>query len=71
MKPRAGAGDHGIVPGSMGTESYIVRGLGNAASFDVDRAGVHDRRQDRHARVGGPSGTHDLQEGRFVAEHRD
>ena len=30
---RAGAGDLGIIPGSMGTKSYIVRGLGNAASF--------------------------------------
>ena len=28
---RAGAGDLGIIPGSMGTGSYIVRGLGNAA----------------------------------------
>ncbi|TDC77549.1 RtcB family protein [Streptomyces hainanensis] len=30
---RAGAGELGIIPGSMGTGSYIVRGLGNAASF--------------------------------------
>ena len=30
---RAGAGDLGIIPGSMGTRSYIVRGLGNPASF--------------------------------------
>jgi tRNA-splicing ligase RtcB len=30
---RAGAGDLGIIPGSMGTGSYIVRGLGNPASF--------------------------------------
>lgn len=30
---RAGAGDLGIIPGSMGTGSYIVRGLGNAESF--------------------------------------
>jgi tRNA-splicing ligase RtcB len=29
----AGAGQPGIIPGSMGTRSYIVRGLGNAASF--------------------------------------
>lgn len=27
---RAGRGDMGIIPGSMGTGSYIVRGLGNA-----------------------------------------
>jgi tRNA-splicing ligase RtcB len=31
---RAGAGDHGIIPGSMGTGSYIVRGLGNADAFN-------------------------------------
>ena len=30
---RAGAGDLGIIPGSMGAKSYIVRGLGNAESF--------------------------------------
>src|SRR5262249_40065113 len=31
---RAGKGDLGIIPGSMGTRSYIVRGLGNAQSFE-------------------------------------
>ncbi len=30
---RAGEGELGIIPGSMGTRSYIVRGLGNAESF--------------------------------------
>jgi tRNA-splicing ligase RtcB len=30
---RARAGDLGIIPGSMGTRSYIVRGLGNPDSF--------------------------------------
>ena len=30
---RARLGDMGIIPGSMGTRSYIVRGLGNAESF--------------------------------------
>jgi tRNA-splicing ligase RtcB (3'-phosphate/5'-hydroxy nucleic acid ligase) len=30
---RAGAGDLGIIPGSMGTGSYIVRGLGNEDAF--------------------------------------
>jgi tRNA-splicing ligase RtcB len=30
---RAGAGEYGIIPGSMGTKSYIVRGLGNEESF--------------------------------------
>ncbi|MFF4449178.1 RtcB family protein [Streptomyces sp. NPDC001502] len=31
---RAGSGDYGIIPGSMGTGSYIVKGLGNAKSFN-------------------------------------
>jgi tRNA-splicing ligase RtcB (3'-phosphate/5'-hydroxy nucleic acid ligase) len=31
---RAKAGDMGIIPGSMGTKSYIVRGKGNPESFE-------------------------------------
>ncbi|WUH91613.1 RtcB family protein [Streptomyces sp. NBC_00433] len=31
---RAGTGDLGIIPGSMGTATYIVRGLGNTAAFN-------------------------------------
>lgn len=31
---RAGDGDLGIIPGSMGAKSYIVRGKGNKDSFD-------------------------------------
>ncbi|MEU6949788.1 RtcB family protein [Streptomyces sp. NPDC046316] len=31
---RAGSGEFGIIPGSMGTGSYIVKGLGNEASFN-------------------------------------
>jgi tRNA-splicing ligase RtcB len=31
---RAGAGQLGIIPGSMGARSYIVRGKGNAESFE-------------------------------------
>jgi tRNA-splicing ligase RtcB (3'-phosphate/5'-hydroxy nucleic acid ligase) len=30
---RAGLGEYGIIPGSMGTKSYIVRGRGNPDSF--------------------------------------
>ena len=30
---RAASGDLGLIPGSMGTGSYVVRGLGNEASF--------------------------------------
>jgi len=31
---RAGKGELGIIPGSMGTQSFIVRGLGNKDSFE-------------------------------------
>jgi tRNA-splicing ligase RtcB len=31
---RAGRGELGIIPGSMGTGSFIVRGLGNPESFE-------------------------------------
>ncbi|MBB4919538.1 RtcB family protein [Streptosporangium saharense] len=30
---KADAGDEGVIPGSMGTRSYIVRGLGNVESY--------------------------------------
>ncbi len=45
---RAGSGDHGIIPGSMGTESYIVRGLGNTAAFNSASHGA-GRRMSRGA----------------------
>jgi tRNA-splicing ligase RtcB len=32
---RAGAGEFGIIPGSMGAKSFIVRGKGNAESFET------------------------------------
>jgi tRNA-splicing ligase RtcB len=31
---RARRGDWGVVPGSMGTNTFIVKGLGNPASYD-------------------------------------
>ena len=31
---RAGLGDLGIIPGSMGAASFIVRGLGNGAAYE-------------------------------------
>ncbi len=30
---RAGVGDEGVIPGSMGTRSYVVTGLGSTASY--------------------------------------
>jgi tRNA-splicing ligase RtcB len=40
---RAGKGDLGIIPGSMGTRSYIVRGLGNPGSFESASHGAGRR----------------------------
>jgi tRNA-splicing ligase RtcB (3'-phosphate/5'-hydroxy nucleic acid ligase) len=40
---RAGRGDLGIIPGSMGTGSYIVRGLGNPDSFESASHGAGRR----------------------------
>jgi tRNA-splicing ligase RtcB len=37
---RAQAGEMGIIPGSMGTLSYLVRGLGNAESFNSSSHGA-------------------------------
>ncbi len=45
---RARAGDLGIIPGSMGARSYIVRGKGNAESFDSCAHGA-GRRMSRTA----------------------
>ncbi|MGH6639397.1 MAG: RtcB family protein, partial [Polaromonas sp.] len=45
---RARAGDLGIIPGSMGSRSYIVRGLGNPESFDSSAHGA-GRRMSRKA----------------------
>jgi tRNA-splicing ligase RtcB len=40
---RAGVGEYGIIPGSMGTRSYIVRGLGNPAAFNSASHGAGRR----------------------------
>ncbi|MBY8888614.1 RtcB family protein [Streptomyces sp. PTM05] len=45
---RAGSGEYGIIPGSMGTGSYIVRGLGNTAAFNSASHGA-GRRMSRNA----------------------
>ncbi|UQI42972.1 RtcB family protein [Streptomyces sp. HU2014] len=45
---RAGSGEFGIIPGSMGTGSYIVKGLGNAASFNSASHGA-GRKMSRNA----------------------
>ena len=45
---RAGRGEPGIIPGSMGAKSYIVRGRGSADSFDSCAHGA-GRRMSRSA----------------------
>ena len=45
---RAGKDDLGVIPGSMGTGSYIVRGLGNPASYESASHGA-GRRMSRNA----------------------
>jgi tRNA-splicing ligase RtcB len=47
---RAGRGDLGIIPGSMGARSYIVRGLGNAESFESCSHGAGRRMSRTEAR---------------------
>jgi tRNA-splicing ligase RtcB (3'-phosphate/5'-hydroxy nucleic acid ligase) len=47
---RAGAGELGIVPGSMGAPTFIVRGLGNPASYESCAHGAGRRRSRRAAR---------------------
>jgi tRNA-splicing ligase RtcB (3'-phosphate/5'-hydroxy nucleic acid ligase) len=45
---RAGSGEYGIIPGSMGTSSYIVKGLGNEKAFNSASHGA-GRRMSRTA----------------------
>ncbi len=45
---RAGSGDLALIPGSMGTGSYVVRGLGNPASYQSASHGA-GRRMSRTA----------------------
>ncbi len=40
---RAGLGELGVIPGSMGTRSFVVRGLGSAASFQSASHGAGRR----------------------------
>jgi tRNA-splicing ligase RtcB len=47
---RAGKDERGIIPGSMGTPSYIVKGLGNPESFHSSSHGAGRRMGRRQAR---------------------
>jgi tRNA-splicing ligase RtcB len=47
---RARSGDRGVIPGSMGTASYVVTGLGNEASFESCAHGAGRRMSRGEAR---------------------
>jgi RNA-splicing ligase RtcB len=47
---RARVGDRGVIPGSMGTSSFIVKGLGNPASYDSCSHGAGRRLSRSRAR---------------------
>ncbi len=47
---KAGVGDEGVIPGSMGTRSYIVRGKGAASSFESCAHGAGRRMSRSKAR---------------------
>jgi tRNA-splicing ligase RtcB len=47
---KASLGDKGVIPGSMGTSSYIVSGLGNPASYESCSHGAGRRMSRTRAR---------------------
>lgn len=47
---RARVGDRGLIPGAMGQRSYVIRGLGNPASYDSCAHGAGRRMSRRQAR---------------------
>jgi len=47
---RARVGDRGLIPGAMGQRSYVVRGLGNPASYQSCAHGAGRRMSRRQAR---------------------
>ena len=47
---RARAGDEGVIPGSMATGTYVVRGKGSAASYDSSAHGAGRRYSRRQAK---------------------
>lgn len=48
---RARVGDYGVIPGSMGTSSFIVKGLGNKASFNSSAHGAGRRMSRKQAKT--------------------
>ena len=58
---RAGKGELGIIPGSMGVRSYIVRGLGNPESFESAAHGAGRRMSRNVAKATFDTGDLELQ----------
>jgi len=54
---KAAVGDRGVIPGSMGTRSYIVAGLGSTASYTSCSHGAGRRMSRTQARREIPAGT--------------
>jgi RNA-splicing ligase RtcB len=48
---KAASGDEGVIPGSMGTRSYVVSGVGSAASYDSCSHGAGRRMSRTKARA--------------------
>lgn len=68
---RAREGDRGIIPGSMGTASYVVTGLGNEASFTSAAHGAGRRMSRTQARTQLDIGEFEQQmEGRAWLSHQ-
>jgi RNA-splicing ligase RtcB len=73
---KAGPGDLGVIPGSMGTDTYIVRGKGNPESYNSSSHGAGRRlarRRQAPARQGGPEGAdegEDVERRRRGVPHR-
>jgi tRNA-splicing ligase RtcB len=57
---RAGRGELGIIPGSMGARSYVVRGLGSAESFESCSHGAGRRMSRTEARKRFSARDHEL-----------
>ncbi len=70
---RAGADDWGVIPGSMGAASYIVRGLGNPASYQSASHGAGRRhgRKEAQRRFSVDEFTEAMEAAGRTWQHRD
>ena len=66
---RAGSGEFGLIPGSMGTGSYVVKGLGNELGYCSASHGA-GRKMSRWRSGSSPSRTWPPDRGRGVPQGR-